>query len=168
MKIRGTTISTPMPRPDWDQTNPKKADYIKNKPTDYVLSQGKTEDGWTYRQLASGLAECWITMEAQPLEEGMVVQLPFGIKSLNIFKSTDGTTDYNNKVILFDAIAVGYSFEEEYVTSLYVAVRCINLSNLSIVGAPTSSTLHVYITGEWKDLINAGGDNYPIWEGGLY
>ena len=32
MKITGTTVSTPMPRSDWDQNDPRKADYIKNKP----------------------------------------------------------------------------------------------------------------------------------------
>ena len=32
MKIRGNTVGTTMPRPDWNQTDPKKADYIANKP----------------------------------------------------------------------------------------------------------------------------------------
>lgn len=30
-KIRGNTVGTTMPRPDWNQTDPGKADYIKNK-----------------------------------------------------------------------------------------------------------------------------------------
>ncbi len=32
MKIRGNTIGTPTPKSDWNQTDDKKADYIKNKP----------------------------------------------------------------------------------------------------------------------------------------
>lgn len=32
MKIRGSTVGTPMKRPDFNQTNPKKSDYIKNNP----------------------------------------------------------------------------------------------------------------------------------------
>lgn len=32
-KIRGNTVGTTMPNPDWNQTDPTKADYIKNKPT---------------------------------------------------------------------------------------------------------------------------------------
>lgn len=32
-KIIGNTTATPNPRPDWKQTDPTKADYIKNKPT---------------------------------------------------------------------------------------------------------------------------------------
>ena len=32
MKIKGNTIGTTMPRSDWNQTNPNRADYIKNKP----------------------------------------------------------------------------------------------------------------------------------------
>jgi hypothetical protein len=31
-KIIGNTIATPMAIPDWNQTDEKKADYIKNKP----------------------------------------------------------------------------------------------------------------------------------------
>ena len=32
MKIRGNTVGTTTPRPDWNQTNPKRADFILNKP----------------------------------------------------------------------------------------------------------------------------------------
>lgn len=31
-KIRGNTVGTTMPRSDWNQTDPSKADFIKNKP----------------------------------------------------------------------------------------------------------------------------------------
>lgn len=31
MIIRGNTVGTPTPRSNWDQTDPKKADYIKGK-----------------------------------------------------------------------------------------------------------------------------------------
>ena len=31
MKIRGNTVGTTMPRANWDQEDPKKADYIKGK-----------------------------------------------------------------------------------------------------------------------------------------
>lgn len=42
-KIIGVTVGTPLPKPDWLQTDPKKGDYIKNKPTG--IGQGK--DGLT-------------------------------------------------------------------------------------------------------------------------
>jgi hypothetical protein len=32
MKIIGNTVGTPLPKPDWKQTDPAKGDYIKNKP----------------------------------------------------------------------------------------------------------------------------------------
>ena len=32
MKIRGDTVGTTAPRPDYNQNNPRKADYIKNRP----------------------------------------------------------------------------------------------------------------------------------------
>ena len=37
MKIRGNTIGIPNPQPNWDQTDPTQADYIRNKPTEYVI-----------------------------------------------------------------------------------------------------------------------------------
>lgn len=40
-KIRGNTVGTTMPRSDWAQTDPTKADYIKNKP----VEMGGTGDG---------------------------------------------------------------------------------------------------------------------------
>jgi hypothetical protein len=33
MKIKGIPVGTTTPRPDWNQDNPQRADYIKNKPT---------------------------------------------------------------------------------------------------------------------------------------
>lgn len=32
MKIRGNTVGFPNPQPDWEQTDPLQADYIRNKP----------------------------------------------------------------------------------------------------------------------------------------
>lgn len=36
MKIRGRTVGTTMPRPDWSQKDPRKANYILNKPDEIV------------------------------------------------------------------------------------------------------------------------------------
>ena len=32
MKIKGIPVGTTTPRPDWNQADPRKADYIRNKP----------------------------------------------------------------------------------------------------------------------------------------
>ena len=32
MKIKGNTVGFPNPQPDWNQTDPTQADYVKNKP----------------------------------------------------------------------------------------------------------------------------------------
>lgn len=66
-KIIGNTIVTPYPRPDWNQTDETKVDYIKNKPTDYVVEQG-ANGNWTYRKWASGVAECWGMVTYTPAE----------------------------------------------------------------------------------------------------
>lgn len=41
-KIIGNTTATPMAVPDWNQTDNKKSDYIKNKPTIGVLASKDT------------------------------------------------------------------------------------------------------------------------------
>ena len=38
-KIIGNTTTTPVPRSDWGQTDKKKADYIRNKPTLGTISE---------------------------------------------------------------------------------------------------------------------------------
>lgn len=38
-KIIGNTTTTPVPRSDWGQTDKKKADYIRNKPTLGAVSE---------------------------------------------------------------------------------------------------------------------------------
>ena len=43
MKIKGITVGTPMPRSNWDQEDPSKADYIMNKPS-VVLKRGTGQD----------------------------------------------------------------------------------------------------------------------------
>jgi hypothetical protein len=52
-KIIGNTTATPNPQPDWNQTDEKKADYIKNKPT-VVGEKGDpfTYEDFTEEQLA--------------------------------------------------------------------------------------------------------------------
>ena len=41
-RIIGATVSTPMKVPDWNQEDPNKADYIKNKPN--VVSKEYVDD----------------------------------------------------------------------------------------------------------------------------
>lgn len=40
MKIYGTTVGTTLPKPSWAQSNPKKGDYIKDKPTEMEPVRG--------------------------------------------------------------------------------------------------------------------------------
>jgi hypothetical protein len=61
-KIIGNTTATPNPRPDWAQTDPTKADYIKNKPdlsnvgnytntTPTTITVGGIEKGTTFEDI---------------------------------------------------------------------------------------------------------------------
>ena len=53
-KIIGNTTATPMAIPDWNQTDEKKADYIKNKPTLGTLA---SKDEVTKENLSSDVQE---------------------------------------------------------------------------------------------------------------
>lgn len=55
MKIKGNTVGTPMLRPDWNQTDPKKSDYIYNKP-DVQPGEGKAsvQGGIDNRAISEG------------------------------------------------------------------------------------------------------------------
>lgn len=52
-EIIGNTIATPNPRPDWNQTDENKADYIKNKPDIAALQDGL--DNHTHTKADVGL-----------------------------------------------------------------------------------------------------------------
>ena len=42
MKIVGNTVGTTMPRPDWNQNDPKKGSFIRNKPKTFESDPGAT------------------------------------------------------------------------------------------------------------------------------
>ena len=66
MKIRGNTVGTTTPRPDWNQSNPRKADFILNKPdavlfaaqslTEAQMDQARKNIGAVSNSLFSGFA----------------------------------------------------------------------------------------------------------------
>lgn len=55
-KIIGGVTTTPMRVPDWNQTDPKKADYIKNKPNVITQEQYDADMGDVSTALDSILA----------------------------------------------------------------------------------------------------------------
>ncbi len=62
MKIRGNTVGTPMKRPDFNQTNPKKSDYIKNNPIPNIT---ENDEGKIVR-----VADGKYTLVPMPISEG--------------------------------------------------------------------------------------------------
>ena len=62
IKIIGNTTATPMTIPDWNQTDPKKADYIKNKPIPPVT----TSDNGKFLRVVDG---AWAVASVPSAEE---------------------------------------------------------------------------------------------------
>lgn len=53
-KIVGNTTATPNPRPDWNQTDPTKADFIKNKPNLAVEANPAESETGYLKKIAIG------------------------------------------------------------------------------------------------------------------
>ena len=121
MSIKGNPVGTTTPRPDWNQNNPKKADFIKNKPDipviDITLKQaGKAADakavGDALTALPSGGGEAWELIRDDTLTEevtgGIVVSTDaddntFALKKLmiEIYTDTNNGVYTSGNVILF-------------------------------------------------------------------
>ena len=54
MKIRGNTVGTTTPRPDFNQNNPRKADFIKNKPVGRILPEVTSGDNGKVLKVLGG------------------------------------------------------------------------------------------------------------------
>ena len=172
MKIQGNTVGTPIPVPDWNQTNPNKADYIKNKPTDYILSQGE-KDGWTYRQWANGMVEIWgicrIAYNDSRSLVGWTENLPcalteFPVVSMTMLEISNADHAYRQTVNV-----LSYSVHEtEAENHEIMKLRLVAVANGGGLREGCFANVSVYIQGKWKDIINTGGNSYPVWDGGEY
>lgn len=69
MKINGIPVGTPIPRSDWNQTNPEKADFIKNKP---VSDKTLTQEGRFADAKATGDAIAAVVLTATDDGDGVV------------------------------------------------------------------------------------------------
>ena len=101
MKIRGNTVGTTMPRADFAQKDPAKADYIKNKPAPFVVSNTIPEGPAIWFNTAPGGA----VNEAALLsldddERGYVVQAVVG----------DEVYGVGNMTVNHGATESGYDF----------------------------------------------------------
>ena len=81
-KIRGNTVGTTMPRPDWNQTDPKKANYIKNKPTVVETVNGKAPDENGNVEVNSAATEEQIAAAVEAYLEENPVECE-GVKTVN-------------------------------------------------------------------------------------
>lgn len=53
-KVRGNTVGTTMPRPDFKQDDPKKADFIKNRPLEQLLPEVTADDDGKTLRVVNG------------------------------------------------------------------------------------------------------------------
>lgn len=92
--IRGNTVGTTTPRPDWEQTDPTKADYILNKPDDIVCEEtGSVIDANdASNQLLHGLTLYGkTTQDGTPTPEAPVELVKAGASGSIVSTITDGT-----------------------------------------------------------------------------
>lgn len=118
MKIIGITVGTTIPKPNFNQTDPTKGDYIKGDivaaiPTDTTLTQeGHIADAKAVGDALSSVLEGTVSYdEAQNLTEEQKIQARENIsaatmidKGLIIQSSTPGSTKYFKLTIDDDGV----------------------------------------------------------------
>lgn len=65
-KIFGTTVGTTLPKPSWKQANPKKGDYIKDKPTEMEVVRGYSAYQVAVMNGFSGTEQEWLASLVGP------------------------------------------------------------------------------------------------------
>ena len=107
--IRGNTVGTTMPRPDWNQTDPRKADYIKNKPQSFVEGGYIAEE-----ELADKIADI---LEEQNMNGGRIDEhlwwltttIAYGeihdaLEAFELVSRDEDTDDYRRNVVTFEEL----------------------------------------------------------------
>ena len=70
-KIFGTTVGTTLPKPSWKQANPKKGDYIKDKPTEMEVVRGYSAYQVAVMNGFSGTEQEWLaSLVGHPGKDG--------------------------------------------------------------------------------------------------
>lgn len=97
MKIKGNTVGTTMPRADFAQTDPKKADYIKNKPPVIVVGNTipKGPALW-FNTAPGGAVNDAALLSLDDDEGGYAVQANvgdevYGVGNMTVNQGADGT-----------------------------------------------------------------------------
>lgn len=90
-KIVGATVGTTLPKPNWDQKDPEKGDYIKNKPG--VVTY--TEQSLTDEQKARARKNIGITGTGKDGKDGKDGYTP--VKGVDYFDGKDGYTPVKGK-----------------------------------------------------------------------
>ena len=91
IKIIGATVGTTLPKPNWDQKDPVKGDYIKNKPG--VVTY--TEQSLTDEQKALARKNIGITGTGKDGKDGKDGYTP--VKGVDYFDGKDGYTPVKGK-----------------------------------------------------------------------
>lgn len=174
MKIRGNTIGIPNPQPDWNQTDSTQADYIKNKPGNYVtISSNPPESAptlwfkpaeYVYTEEA---VKTWGELEERvtSLEEslGAAVSVVAAEQKLTFTEATGHLI--SDSLVLTEPLVAGNSYrvvwgDTEFVCRCYakaegggVVMEGAFLGNASIFLAAMPDTGEPFVIGATDDAL---------------
>lgn len=120
-KIPGNPVGTTMPRPDWNQTDPTKADFIKNKP---IYSTDCITDGYAYQitsfkpDSAANTTTFRIATKTPPVLENLIGVTDGNIVSVVLYFHKDrlgkATSITEVDAGLYDIAVNAYWLDEDY------------------------------------------------------
>lgn len=108
MKIYGSTVGTTLPKPSWTQSNPKKGDYIKDKPTEQEVVRGYSAYQVAVMNGFEGTEAEWLESlkghpDKQEIIDEVLEQIPEGggdagpgVTAISVTEAADGTVTMVN------------------------------------------------------------------------
>ena len=101
MIIKGNTVGTTSPRPNWEQTDPNKADYILNKPETFKIVSEVTvnadggiyfKDGSVNTAIKEGINHLTLILDNDLMFNGTLWELCPDYKALEYYNGTSWVT----------------------------------------------------------------------------
>lgn len=138
-KIIGNTVGMPNPRPDWNQEDSAKADYIKNKPTDLTT---KTYVDEQFKEINDNIQE--MDTEIQNLEDN---KLDKSVITNDVQEGNDNPVTSSAVANAIKELNGGVGL----VNSVNGKIGNVTISAADVGALPDTAVIPMIVTGEFNE-----------------